>query len=180
MARVVPCSSIDFNEYSPAGSVARLTVKLKGTLAFTSTVWALAAVVPNRASAAAIKKFLFIFFSSFRLSADLLHLLKRKACARKKTATLHKNNCGASLSSPPRACSARFRVVNQELKTIEEGTEKVVQRGRRTQAIISAPREVLSAQQSGRSHTTSTAMAGRRFAGPVCTLRDAAAGSSQN
>jgi hypothetical protein len=60
---------IVFKEYSPAESVDRPTMKLKGTVAFTLMVWALAAIVANVASAAVISMFPLILVSSLRLSA---------------------------------------------------------------------------------------------------------------
>src|SRR5436189_134057 len=61
---------IVFKEYSPAESVDRPTMKLKGTIAFTLMVWALAAIVANIASAAAvISMFPLILVSFLRLSA---------------------------------------------------------------------------------------------------------------
>jgi len=56
----------DWISYSPAGSVAPETMKLKGTFALMWTVWALAAAVISRSKAIVIaNRFLFTIFSFF-------------------------------------------------------------------------------------------------------------------
>jgi hypothetical protein len=78
-------------------------MKLKGTVAFTLTVWALAAVVANRASAAVITKFLFIVH--FLLPAEC-RCIKKGTVSQAKQTTL-RQQMGRACS--PNLTSARVR-----------------------------------------------------------------------
>jgi len=67
---------VDWISYSPAGSVAPMTMKLKGTVTFMWTIWALAAAVISSGRASAItNSFWVTTFLLLGLLAQLIEVL---------------------------------------------------------------------------------------------------------
>ena len=152
---------MDSTEYSPAGRVARLTTKLKGTFAFSLTVCALAAVVTNRASAAANNiKFLFILLPLFWLSANCLALQDWKRTEAKNPASADERFC------------AGLRLA--KLATVLEGNSNDSDIIERSNA------GVRDGKRPWRNHTASAAVACWRSARRARPLRIADAGPAQD